>query len=51
VLLAADGYRYGGWDFDRRATVDRTEASLLAHRHVVRLGYVHGKATGQPPSR
>ena len=43
VLLAVDGYRYGGRDFDRRATVDRIEASLPTLRHVVRLGYVHGE--------
>ncbi|MGH3275711.1 MAG: hypothetical protein ACRDNZ_15475 [Streptosporangiaceae bacterium] len=43
MLLAVDGYRYGGQDFDRRATVDRIEASLATLRATVRLGYLHGE--------
>jgi acetoacetyl-CoA synthetase len=43
VLLAVDGYRYSGQDFDRRATVDRIEASLPALRATVRLGHLRGE--------
>jgi acetoacetyl-CoA synthetase len=40
VLLAIDGYRYGGRDFDRRDTVDAIAAEIGAP--VVRLGYLDG---------
>jgi acetoacetyl-CoA synthetase len=40
VLLAIDGYRYGGRDFDRRAAVDAIGAEIGAP--VVRLGYLDG---------
>ena len=40
VLLAVDGYRYGGKDFDRRAIVDEIAAEIGAR--VVRLGYLDG---------
>jgi acetoacetyl-CoA synthetase len=40
LLLAIDGYRYGGRDFDRRAAVDSIAAEIGAP--VVRLGYVDG---------
>jgi acetoacetyl-CoA synthetase len=39
VLLAIDGYRYGGKDFDRRAIVDEIAAEIGAP--VVRFGYLH----------
>jgi acetoacetyl-CoA synthetase len=38
VLLAVDGYRYGGRDFDRREQVERIAAEAGAR--VVRLGYL-----------
>jgi acetoacetyl-CoA synthetase len=40
VLLAIDGYRYGGRDFDRREAVDAIAAEIGAP--VVRLGYLDG---------
>ena len=42
VLLAIDGYRYGGRDHDRRAAVDEIAAALPSVRRVVRLGYLDG---------
>jgi acetoacetyl-CoA synthetase len=41
VLLAVDGYRYGGRDFDRRDTVAAVEAALPSVEHTVVLGYLH----------
>jgi len=35
VLLAVDGYRYGGRDFDRTATVARLREALPSLRHLV----------------
>jgi acetoacetyl-CoA synthetase len=40
VLIAVDGYRYGGKDFDRRETVKALAASLPSVRHVVSLAYL-----------
>ena len=40
VLLAIDGYRYGGRDFDRRDAVDAIAAEIGAP--VVRLGHLDG---------
>jgi acetoacetyl-CoA synthetase len=40
VLLAVDGYRYNGRDFDRRETVDGIHAGVGGR--VVRLGYLDG---------
>ncbi|HEX7299801.1 MAG TPA: acetoacetate--CoA ligase [Solirubrobacteraceae bacterium] len=40
VLLAVDGYRYGGKDFDRREVVDGIAGEIGAP--VVRLGYLDG---------
>jgi len=40
VLLAVDGYRYGGRDFDRRAVVDEIHAQVGGT--LVRLGYLDG---------
>jgi acetoacetyl-CoA synthetase len=42
VLLAVDGYRYGGKDFDRRAAVDEITAGIESVRRTVRLGYLSG---------
>jgi acetoacetyl-CoA synthetase len=40
VLLAVDGYRYNGRDFDRRETVEGIHAEVGGR--VVRLGYLDG---------
>jgi acetoacetyl-CoA synthetase len=40
VLLAIDGYRYGGKDFDRGAIVERIAAEIPGPPTVVRLGYL-----------
>ncbi len=42
VLLAIDGYRYGGKDFERGATVDAIAAEIPSLERVVRLGYLDG---------
>jgi acetoacetyl-CoA synthetase len=42
VLLAVDGYRYGGRDFDRRAVVERIHAEVGGT--LVQLAYLHGVA-------
>jgi acetoacetyl-CoA synthetase len=42
VLLAVDGYRYGGKDFARDDTVARIAAELPGDPRVVRLGYLDG---------
>ncbi len=42
VLLAIDGYRYGGKDFDRSALVERIAGELPGLKQVVRLGYLDG---------
>jgi len=42
VLLAVDGYRYGGRDFDRRSAVEEIAAAIPSLERVVRLGYLDG---------
>ncbi|HEY4829148.1 MAG TPA: acetoacetate--CoA ligase, partial [Solirubrobacteraceae bacterium] len=42
VLLAIDGYRYGGKDFDRSDVVERIAAEIPSLSKVVRLGYLDG---------
>ena len=42
VLLAVDGYRYGGKDFDRRAVVKDIAAEIPSVQRVVTLGYLDG---------
>ncbi|MGO9954843.1 MAG: acetoacetate--CoA ligase [Solirubrobacteraceae bacterium] len=42
VMLAIDGYRYGGRDFDRSANVERIAAEIPGLRKVVRFGYLDG---------
>jgi acetoacetyl-CoA synthetase len=42
VLLAVDGYRYGGRDFDRRAVVTEIASELPGLERVVTLGYLEG---------
>ncbi|HWD64744.1 MAG TPA: acetoacetate--CoA ligase [Solirubrobacteraceae bacterium] len=46
VLMAVDGYRYGGRDFDRRQVVGEIAAALPGHPEVVTFGYLSG--TGWP---
>jgi acetoacetyl-CoA synthetase len=40
VLLAVDGYRYGGKDFDRTAVLGELQAALPTVEHTVVLGYL-----------
>ncbi len=42
VLLAIDGYRYGGKDFDRGAAVERITSEMPSLERLVRLGYLDG---------
>ena len=42
VLLAVDGYRYGGKEFDRRDAVDRIAGEIPSLARVARLGYLDG---------
>ena len=42
VLLAIDGYRYGGKDFDRARAVERIAAEIPSLEHMVRFGYLDG---------
>jgi acetoacetyl-CoA synthetase len=44
VLLAVDGYRHGGKDFDRRAVVEGIVAELPSVEHVVLLPYLDADA-------
>ncbi|MGI8412757.1 MAG: acetoacetate--CoA ligase [Solirubrobacteraceae bacterium] len=40
VLLAIDGYRYGGRDYDRRAAVQEIAGEIPSLQRVVTLGYL-----------
>jgi acetoacetyl-CoA synthetase len=42
VMLAVDGYRYGGRDFDRRDVVRGIAAQIPSLERVVTLGYLDG---------
>ncbi len=42
VLIAVDGYRYGGRDFDRSVAVEGIARAIPSLEHVVRLGYLDG---------
>jgi acetoacetyl-CoA synthetase len=42
VLLAVDGYRYGGKDFDRSAIVEAISGAVPSVERVVRFGYLDG---------
>jgi acetoacetyl-CoA synthetase len=42
VMLAVDGYRYGGKDFDKRAAVREIARSIASLERVVTLGYLDG---------
>ena len=45
VLLAIDGYRYGGKDFDRREVVDEIASEIGATK--VEFGYLDGSGLGR----
>jgi acetoacetyl-CoA synthetase len=45
VLIAVDGYRYGGRDFDRLPVVERLRAAMPSVRHTVLLGHLDPAAT------
>src|SRR5205807_6726325 len=42
VMLAVDGYRYGGKDFDKRDVVREIAAAMPSLERVVTLGYLDG---------
>jgi acetoacetyl-CoA synthetase len=42
VMLAIDGYRYGGKEFDRRSAVREIAAAIPSLERVVTLGYLDG---------
>jgi acetoacetyl-CoA synthetase len=42
VMLAVDGYRYGGKDFDRRETVAGIAAQIPGLQHVIEFGLLDG---------
>ncbi len=48
VLLAVDGYRHGGKDFERTAVLQGILAELPTVEHVVTLSYL-SKSAGLPP--
>ena len=48
VLFVADGYRFGGKDFDRIGEIRAILAELPSVRHVVWLRYLHAEATTIP---
>ncbi len=45
VMLAVDGYRYGGKDFDRREVVEGIRQALPTLEHLVLLPYLDPQAT------
>lgn len=45
VLIAVDGYRYGGKDFDRREVVAALVRSLPSLKHVISLPYLYPDTT------
>ena len=45
VLIAVDGYRYGGKDFDRMAVVDAMQAALPTLQQVILLPYLDPDAS------
>jgi acetoacetyl-CoA synthetase len=52
VLLAVDGYRYGGRDFDRRDVVAELQAQIPSLEHTVVLDYLDcGDVNGAVPWR
>ncbi|MFN8113806.1 MAG: acetoacetate--CoA ligase [Solirubrobacterales bacterium] len=47
ILLAVDGYRYGGRDFDRTANVEAIAAEIPGLERTVRFGYLDGSGWEQ----
>ena len=47
VMLAIDGYRYGGKDFDRRPVVRQIADAIPSLERVVTLGYLDGSGWGE----
>ncbi|HXW58686.1 MAG TPA: acetoacetate--CoA ligase [Solirubrobacteraceae bacterium] len=47
AMLAVDGYRHGGSDFDRTAVVDAIAAQLPTLEHLVLLPYLSGARAGR----
>ncbi len=50
LLLAVDGYRHGGKDFDRTANVERILAELPTVEHLVTLPYLTTEVFYEPAS-
>jgi acetoacetyl-CoA synthetase len=50
VLLAVDGYRHGGKDFDRTSVVERILEELPTVEHVVTLSYLAGEDVDEAAS-
>ncbi len=50
VLLAVDGYRHGGKDFDRTAVIEGILEELPTAGHVVLLPYLHGAQAAERAS-
>ncbi|MGE3771689.1 MAG: acetoacetate--CoA ligase [Gammaproteobacteria bacterium] len=48
LLIAVDGYRYGGRDFDRRAEVARLLDAMPSVRHVVTVPYLDAATPFSP---
>ena len=48
VLLAVDGYRYNGKDFDRSDQVAQIEAAIPSLEHTIRVPYLAGGAWDLP---
>ena len=48
VLLAVDGYRYGGKDFDRRGQVREIVAAIPSLEHTIAFGYLDGSGWQLP---
>ena len=46
VLIAADGYYYGGREYDRRPAIEEIVAALPSLRHVVTIDYVYDSDDG-----
>ena len=51
VLFAADGYRYGGRDFDRRGLVEKLESSLPSLEQLVAVPYLFREGAEPRPGR
>ncbi len=49
VLIAVDGYRYGGKEFDRTDVVASMRASLTTLEHTIMLPYLHAQNTAAAP--